>query len=132
MFSNNSSGSGAGEWAGPIPSPVVSENHLKSKPNTRYNNTVDSTSKQLPLPRSRWDSNPISLPPRLMPVPISQSRAAGQTQMPSELNCINDNWVDLEELYKWLQELEDTKIEAYTGNSNFGKKILYYESVFVI
>jgi hypothetical protein len=27
---------------------------------------------------------------------------------------VDENWVDLEELYRWLQELEETKVPATT------------------
>lgn len=99
---------------------------------------------------SRWTANPVSLPPRISPStamaasltssPFSSAATAsgisergilGPSRIPSQVptvpqrnnNCVSDNWVDLEELYRWLQELEDTKIEEISDEDHsFGKR----------
>lgn len=95
---------------------------------------------------SRWTANPVSLPPRISPSsaiaastssPFSSSTASstggilGPSRIPSQVptvpqrnsNGLGDNWVDLEELYRWLQELEDTKIEEISDEDHsFGKR----------
>jgi hypothetical protein len=75
---------------------------------------------------SRWTPTPTSLPPR----PVSNLQQAGArapaqvpTVPPRSNNSDTDNWVDLEELYRWLQELEDTKIESCSGDENHGKLV---------
>ena len=76
---------------------------------------------------SNWTANPVSLPPRIGSGPSSQHSHLAPRHSnfppsevptvpprnnPSSNNGISDNWVDLEELYRWLQELEDTKTEV--------------------
>lgn len=67
---------------------------------------------------STWTPNPVSLPPRLGSA--DSHHTFHEHPCPSDVptvpprtvtNGISDNWVDLEELYRWLQELEDTKVE---------------------
>jgi len=80
---------------------------------------------------SRWTANPTSLPPPARPVSnlqvagTSSSGFRGPAQVPTvpprNNNSDSDNWVDLEELYRWLQELEDTKIESGSGDESHGK-----------
>ena len=92
---------------------------------------------------SRWTPNPVSLPPRI----VQQTSQYNHHRPPSEVptvpprnssctsnsNGVSDNWVDLEELYRWLQELEDTKIEprepAPSDDDNTGKRQLGLEKL---
>lgn len=123
--------SGASNGAGPLP---VLPSH-KSHP------------RLIEPSLSRWTANPVSLPPHFSSSaavaaatsPFSTSGATtsggggilgGLGRTPSQVptvpqrnnNCISDNWVDLEELYRWLQELEDTKIEEISDEDHsFGK-----------
>jgi len=87
---------------------------------------------------SRWTPNPVSLPPRIAHQQHnSHSHHAPPYSQPSQVptvpprnsscsNGVSDNWVDLEELYRWLQELEDTKIEPReeppSDEDNTGKR----------
>jgi len=75
---------------------------------------------------SQWTPNPTSLPLRTVPN-LQQPSARGPVQVPTvpprSKNCDSDNWVDLEELYRWLQELEDTKVEPCSNeDGRRGKK----------
>lgn len=123
--------SGASNGAGPIPVLPAHKSHPR---------LIEPS-------LSRWTANPVSLPPRISPstavaastsspfssTSISSGGILGPSRIPSQVptvpqrnnNCISDNWVDLEELYRWLQELEDTKIEEISDEDRSFGKILY-------
>ncbi len=108
-----------GNGAGPLPLPL------------RTSSKSGSGGSSLAQPSlSRWNPNPVSLPPRMAPHPQPNRPPSQVPTVPprnsSASNGISDNWVDLEELYRWLQELEDTKIEPretpHSDEDNTGKK----------
>lgn len=76
---------------------------------------------------SRWTPNPASLPPRTVSnLQPHGARALAQvpTVPPRSHNNDSDNWVDLEELYRWLQELEDTRVEPSSDDDKkCGKEV---------
>lgn len=100
-----------GGGAGPLPHPIPPTH--KSYPSQRL---VE------PSYLSRWTPNPASLPPRMVSnlQPLSGVRGSAQapTVPPRSHNADSDNWVDLEELYKWLQELEETREEPSTSDDD--------------
>lgn len=74
---------------------------------------------------SRWTPNPASLPParggsNLQP-PTARLPPQTPTVPPRTHNSDTDNWVDLEELYRWLQELEDTRVPSSDDDKKCGK-----------
>lgn len=59
---------------------------------------------------SHWSGNPTSLPVTNLQRPL-RSASLAPTVPPRNHSCESDNWVDLEELYRWLQELEDPQLQ---------------------
>lgn len=108
MFGENKPNGLNGGRAGPLPHPIPTH---KSYPSQRL---VEPS-------LSRWTPNPASLPPRtvsnLLP-PGVRASAQVPTVPPRTHNSDSDNWVDLEELYRWLQELEDTRVEPSTSDDD--------------
>jgi hypothetical protein len=102
MFGENKADGVKG--AGPLPHPIQAH---KSYPSQRL---VDPS-------LSRWTPNPVSLPPRtvsnLLPLSVRTSTQV-PTVPPRSNNRDSENWVDLEELYRYLQELEG--VEPASGD----------------